>query len=346
MINSTSISISPFGTVNGKSVELYSLTNSQGTQVKLCTYGGTITSWTIRQSDGSDLPIILGFDSLEEYLSQTFYLGATIGRYANLIAEASFELEGSTYKLSRNHRNHHLHGGANGFDKKIWDATIIANNPPTITLSKMSRHLEEGYPGNLEVDITFQLTNDNELIISYRCQTDRPTPVNLTNHMYFNLNGDFENDITNHSLMINSDLITPSHNGITTGELLDVTGTPFDFRTTSHLAPGIKALGGYNHNFLLNKAPTGQLNPAAVLSSANGSRLLKVNTTEPALQFYTGNSLSGDFRDRSGAAIRKFHGLCLETQKTPNSPNHSHFPSTILHPGEVYSYTTSYKISI
>mgnify|MGYP003574903808 CR=1 FL=1 len=338
------IAVGQFGTIGGKPVALYTLTNSRGTQIKLSSYGGIITSWTIPTSDGSSSPIILGFDSLEEYLAQPFYMGATIGRYANLIDGASFELEGKTYHLSSNHRGHHLHGGTNGFDKKHWDTEIISHHPPTITLRTLSKDLEEGYPGNLEVAVTFQLTDDDELIIDYRCETDQTTPVSLTNHMYFNLNGNFEKDITDHSLMIEAGQITPAQNGITTGDVLNVTGTPYDFRKNTPLAPGIGILGGYNHNFILKQQASQHLKLAAVLSNADHSRKLEVYTTEPALQLYTGNSLAGGFRDRSGAEIRRYTGLCLEPQQIPNSPNHPHFPTTLLTPGTRYASTTRYKI--
>jgi len=340
----SNIKSEPFGTVEGKLVQLYSLTNNLATQVKLSSYGGIITSWTIPMPDGRNSPIILGFDSLQEYLTQPFYLGATIGRYANLIAGANFQIDGKTYELTANHKDHHLHGGTRAFNKKHWDVEISSDDPPGITLSTLSKDLEEGYPGNLKVAINFQLTHDNELIISYRGETDKPTPVNLTNHMYFNLNGNFEKNITNHQLMVNADHITPAYNGITTGELLKVDRTPFDLRNTTPLAQGIQAMSGYNHNFLLNKTKEWEHQPQAILSTANGKRQLEIYTSEPALQVYTGNSLDGEHTDRSGIRIDRYSGICLETQKIPNSPNHPHFPSTTLHPGKIYLSTTIYKI--
>ena len=333
-----------FGILNGETIQLYSLSNLKGTTVKITNYGGIITSWTILNSTGSLSQLVLGFDTLTDYLNQHYYVGAIIGRYANLIEKATFELEGGIYHLTQNHQQHHLHGGSAGFDKKIWAAEPDSQNN-ALSLSTLSAAGEEGYPGNLSVTVTYQLTENDELIIAYHCTTDQTTVVNLTNHSYFNLNDNFEQNILNHELLIYADFYTPVNEyKITTGAIAEVKGTPFDFTNKHTIGARIAAAKGYNHNYVLRGSNEYRL--SAMLSEPKSRKQLEVYTSEPGLQLYTGNSLQGDAIDRSGVKIDQYRGLCLETQKFPNGVNHVHFPLSILHPGERYQSKTKYKIKL
>jgi len=332
-----------FGQINGQDVHLYTLRNLAETEIKITNYGGIITSWTHLNRQRKRSNIVLGFDNLTDYLGQPFYLGAIIGRYANLIEKSAFSINGVTYPLPKNHNEHHLHGGVAGFGKKIWDVTV-SNENCSIELSYLSKHLEEGYPGNLRVKVGYELTDNNELIITYECNTDQTTIVNLTNHSYFNLNDGFEQDILNHELLINADFYTPTNpEKITTGEILPLIGTPFDFTKPKLIGDYISTVGGYNHNFVLRNPATQPIKAASLAHPANGKRL-DVYTDAPGLQFYTGNSLTENFRDRSDALLKKYSGVCLETQQFPNAINRSNFPSTLLQPGETFKSTTIYQI--
>ncbi len=334
-----------WGETDGKKVQLFSLTNKNGVEVKIATYGGTITSWSVPTKDGNRADIVLGFDTLGGYLAKPPYFGATIGRYGNRIADGKFTIDNTTYTLATNNGKNHLHGGIKGFDKVIWDAAPVVDSVPTLILSYISKDGEEGYPGNLKSIVQFSLTDDNELVITYDAQTDKATPVNLTNHSYFNLTGDISNSILGHKLLINGSNYTPVDSTlIPTGEIKDVKGTPFDFTTMHTVGERIADVkGGYDHNFVLNKA-TDPLPLMAVLTDTVSGRTLEVYTTEPGIQFYSGNFLDGKIKNRDGKPINQHSALCLETQHFPDSPNKPGFPSTILKPGEKYHTITKYKI--
>jgi aldose 1-epimerase len=341
----TGVQQADWGESDGKKVYLYTLTNTNGAQVKISNYGGIITSWVTADSKGNKSSIVLGFNELKGYLAPPPFFGATVGRYGNRIANAKFTLNGKTYKLAANNGKNSLHGGLKGFDKMVWDAAPLADNTPSVTLSYLSKDGEEGYPGNLKVSITFSLSDDNELKIDYNAETDKATPVNLTNHSYFNLTGDPGNTILNHSVMIDADRYTPVDKTlIPTGELKPVKGTPFDFTTAHKVGERIDQVeGGYDHNFVLNKKGTSISKVATVTDSVSGRRL-EVYTDQPGIQFYTGNFLDGSIKTDDGTPIPKHGGLCLETQHFPDSPNKPAFPSTILKPGEKYHTTTTYKV--
>lgn len=342
----TGIQQADWGDHDGKKVYLYTLTNKNGDQVKISNYGGTITSWVTPDSKGNKSSIVLGFSQLKGYFAPPPYFGATVGRYGNRIAKGKFTLDGKTYTLAVNNGKNALHGGLKGFDKVVWDAAPLTNDSAALTLNYLSKDGEEGYPGNLKVAIKFTLSDDNELKIAYSAETDKATPVNLTNHSYFNLTGDVNNTILNQSLMIDADRYTPVDTGlIPTGELKSVRGTPFDFTTAHKIGERIDQVqGGYDHNFVLNKK-SGFAKVAEVRDSTSG-RKLEVSTDQPGLQFYTGNFLDGSLKTDDGKPINKHAALCLETQHFPDSPNKPAFPSTILKPGEKYHTETSYKVSI
>lgn len=338
-----------WGELNGKKVYLYTLTNKSGTQVKISNYGGTIVSWVTADKNGTKSNIVLGFDSLKGYRDEhPPFFGATVGRYGNRIAKAKFTLDGKEYMLAANNGPNSLHGGKVGFDKVVWDADKTDDNTPSLTLHYLSKDGEEGFPGNLKSTVKFTLTDDNELQIVYDAETDKATPINLTNHSYFNLTGDVSNAILDHVLMINADKYTPVDTTlIPTGELKPVAGTPFDFRQPKKIGRDIDKVpgGGYDHNFVLNRKGTSLEVVATVTDSISG-RKLEVYTTEPGIQFYTGNFLDGSLKTPAGKAINKHTALCLETQHFPDSPNEPKFPSTILKPGAKYHTETTYKVSV
>ncbi len=335
-----------FGEVEGKEVNLYTLTNKNGVQVKITNYGGTITSWLCPDKSGKMANIVLGFDSLSGYLAKPPYFGATIGRFGNRIANGRFSIDTTEYKLATNNGKNHLHGGLKGFDKVVWDATAV-DSIPSLSLSYMSKDGEEGYPGNLKVRVLFTLTDNNELTIEYNAETDKTTPLNLTNHSYFNLTGDPVNNILQHKLTIYADNFTPVDSTlIPTGEIKSVKGTAFDFTSPFAIGARIDSVkGGYDHNFVLNqKGGTSML--AAVVTDSISGRKLEVFTTEPGIQFYTGNFLDGSIKTSDGKALQQHAAFTLETQHFPNSPNEPKFPSTFLKPGEKYHTITSYRVSV
>ncbi len=336
-----------FGEVDGKKVFLFTLTNSKGNQVKITNYGGTVTSWTSADKQGKRSDIVLGYDSLSGYLAHPPYFGALIGRYGNRIANGKFTLDGTTYTLATNNGKNHLHGGNKGFDKVVWDAVTENDSTPALVLSYVSKDGEEGYPGTLRVKVRYHYTNDDALEIEYWAETDKATPVNLTNHSYFNLTGDVSNTILDHRLWVDADHYTPVDTTlIPTGEIKAVKGTPFDFTQAEKIGARIASVpGGYDHNFVLNKKDTA-ISLAAVLSDSTSGRKLEVFTTEPGLQFYSGNFLDGTLKTSAGKAINQHTGLCLETQHFPDSPNEPAFPSTILMPGKQYHSLTRYKLSL
>ena len=335
-----------WGTTDGKQVHLFTLTNANGVQVSISDYGGTITSFIAPDKNGNKQSIVLGFNNLDGYLAKPPYFGATIGRYGNRIANGKFTLNGQTYTLATNDGKNHLHGGNKGFDKVVWTAGAINANNPQLSLSYLSKDGEEGYPGNLNTTVTFTLTDDNSLRIDYHATTDKATPINLTNHSYFNLSGDVSNTILNDWLMIDADRYTPVDSTlIPTGQLAPVKGTPFDFTTPHQIGERIAQVpGGYDHNFVLNKKDSSFTLAAAVTDSSSG-RKLEVYTTQPGIQFYTGNFLNGSIKTDGGQPINQHTAFCLETQHFPNSPNTPAFPSSILQPGQTYHYVTEYKVS-
>jgi aldose 1-epimerase len=334
-----------WGKVNGKEVYLFTLVNNKGTEVKISNYGGTVTSFITTDKDDKKSEIIVGFDSLDQYLQKPPYFGALIGRYGNRIGNAKFTLDGITYHLAANDGKNTLHGGLKGFDKVIWDAKIPNDTVPSLTLKYLSKDGEEGFPGNLQVIVQYSLTDRDELKIEYTAETDKPTPVNLTNHTYFNLSGDINNTILDEILMIDADRYTPVDSTlIPTGKILGVKGTPYDFSSPKKIGKDINQVkGGYDFNWVLNRKDT-SLQKVAVLSDPISGRSLEVYTTQSGLQFYTGNFLDGKFINRDGKPIKVHSALCLETQHFPDSPNEPDFPSTILRPGEKYHSVTVYKI--
>ncbi len=341
------ITSADWGETDGKKVSLYTLVNKNGVQVKISNYGGTVTSWVVPDKNGKMGNILLGFDSLSGYLAKPPYFGALIGRYGNRIANGKFTIDTATYTLATNNGKNHLHGGNKGFDKVVWDASITSDSIPELTLHYLSKDGEEGYPGNLNVTVKYTLTDNDELSIEYNAETDKPTVVNLTQHNYYNLTGDHANTILDHTLMIDADNYTPVDTTlIPTGEIKPVKGTPFDFTKPTKIGARIDSVkGGYDHNWVLNKKDN-SLQLVATLSDDNSGRRMEVYTTEPGLQFYSGNFLDGTIRDSEGKPFNQHTGMCLETQHFPDSPNEPSFPTTLLKPGEKYHSITKYKISV
>lgn len=333
-----------FGQIGNEEIMLYTLKNKNGMSVKITNYGGIVTSLIVPDRQGRATEVVLGFDSLQDYLDGHPYFGAIVGRYGNRIAKGQFSIDGKTYQLATNNGKNHLHGGLTGFDKKIWDAKEFADSTRSgIELSLVSPDGDEGYPGNLQVKITYALTDENSLDINYYATTDKPTPINLTHHSYFNLEGAGSTDILGHMLQINADRYSPVNEElIPTGELKDVTGTPFDFRTAKPIGRDIAQVpGGYDHNYVLND--DGRFRMVAKVWAEGTGIGMEVYTSEPGIQFYTGNFLDGSITGKEGKPYYKNYGFCLETQHYPDSPNQPGFPDAILRPGEVYQYTTSYK---
>lgn len=341
------ITKAPFGTADGKEVFLYTLTNSKGTQVKISTYGGVVTSWIAPDKAGVKSSIVLGFDSLSGYLAKPPYFGALIGRYGNRIANGKFKIDHTEYTLPANNGPNSLHGGLKGFDKVVWESATENDNVPALLLSYLSKDGEEGYPGNLKVAVKYSLSNDDELKIEYNATTDKPTIINLTNHSYFNLTGDVDNTILDHFLVINANYYTPVDNTlIPTGEIKSVKETPFDFITPEKIGARIDSVpGGYDLNFVLNRKDSSMMLAASVTDDKSG-RKLEVFTVEPGMQFYTGNFLDGKFKTSAGKPINQQTAFCLETQHFPDSPNQPSFPSTLLVPGQHYHTATIYKLSV
>ncbi|MBK9338189.1 MAG: galactose mutarotase [Lewinellaceae bacterium] len=345
---------SAFGQMpDGRAVELYTLRNAQGMEVKITTYGGTITSWTAPDKAGTYADIALGCDSLADYLHGTPYFGAIIGRYGNRIAKGKFTLDSVAYTLATNNIGNHLHGGIAGFDKVLWSAEAVPGAEPALRLTYQSKDGEEGYPGNLSATVTYTLQKDNALKIDYTATADKPTIVNLTNHTYFNLAGN--GDILGHELLLHADRFLPVDSTlIPTGELRPVSGTVFDFTSATPIGARINDTSdvqiryglGYDHCWVLTASDADGLRPAAVLSEPQSGRVLEVLTTEPAVQFYSGNFLDGTVTGKGDLPYRYRTGLCLETQHYPDAPNRPEFPSTVLRPGEMYTSSTVYRFSV
>jgi aldose 1-epimerase len=355
--NAASIDKSPFGTLKtGEAVDIYTLKNANGMTVRITNYGGTIVSWTAPDRNGNYADITLGCADLANYEKGVPYFGALVGRYGNRIANGKFALEGKTYTLATNNGKNHLHGGIKGFDKAVWTAEAISGEEPALKLTYLSKDGEEGYPANLNVTVVYTLQKDNALKMDYTATADKTTVCNLTNHAYFNLTGDFSKTILDHELTLNCDKFLPVDKTlIPTGELKSVVGTPFDFLKPTKIGlhindssdVQIKNGGGFDHAWILTPTTEGgNLRSVGTLSEPTSGRVMEVLTTEPAVQFYTGNFLNGKVLGKDGKGFQHRTGLCLETEHYPDSPNQAKFPTTTLKKGETYRTTTVYKFSV
>jgi aldose 1-epimerase len=351
-VHAAEVNMEHWGDYQGEQVYLYTITNDNGAEMKVTNYGGRITALKVPAKNGKMVDVVLGLDSLEGYLNNPNNFGAAIGRYGNRIADGQFTIDGKTYHIAQNNGDNHLHGGFVGFDQRVWNIKAVEENGEvSLVLTYTSQDGEEGFPGELDIEMTYTLTNNNSVIIDYRAVTDKPTPVNLTNHSYFNLNG--ANDTAlDHELMINADTYTPiDDEWIPTGAIAELEGTPMDFSEPTNIGARIdndfvqlENGAGYDHNYVLNTK--GNLNEvAASLYEPATGIMMKVYTTEPGVQLYTGNFLDGSITGKEGKVYEKHYAVCLETQHFPDSPNVDYFPSTILRPGEVYKTTTIYDFS-
>ncbi|MEZ4811197.1 MAG: aldose epimerase family protein [Allomuricauda sp.] len=353
--NTTAMERKEFGaTPEGKNVEMYTLKNSNGMEVDIISFGGIITALRVPDKEGKIEDVVLGFNTLDSYLQPQPFFGAIIGRYGNRIANGKFSIDRNEYTLAKNNGPNHLHGGNMGFDKAVWNITPKkGNNSVSLKLDYLSKDMEEGYPGNLKTSVTYTLTNDNVLDIVYSAATDKATVVNLTQHSYFNLSGDFSKSVEDHEITILADGYLPTDASlIPTGEIAPVEGTPFDFNKPKPIGKDInldhehlRLAGGYDHNWVLNDQEKGYRWVAKAYHPGNG-RTLEVFTDEPGMQFYTGNFLDGTLPSKNGGTYTQRAGFCFETQHYPDSPNQEQFPSTVLRPGEIYSSRTSFKFSV
>lgn len=338
---------SSFGTIDGTTITEYTLTNAAGMQAGIINYGGTVTKLIVPDKNNTMGDVVLGYDSLSGFLQKgNPYFNSLIGRYGNRIAKGKFTLDGSAYTLAGNNNGNSLHGGNKGYDKVIWNAEKLSDS--SLKLTYLSKDGEEGYPGNLNITVIYTLTNDNSLKLEYAATTDKATPVNLTSHCYFNLSAGRDSTILNHQLQLNASKYTPVDDAlIPTGKLEDVKGGPMDFTMEKVIGKDIAQVkGGYDHNWVLNRNGNG-LEKAGSLYDAVSGRYMEVFTTEPGIQFYSGNFLDGTLTNtKGGKKYVKHAALCLETQHFPDSPNQPGFPNTILKPGETYSQITVYKFSV
>jgi len=339
----------PFG------VHVWTLENASGMRAEITNYGGILVGLWVPDREGRLQNVVLGFDELEDYLTGHPYFGALVGRYGNRIAEGRFTLEGTAYRLATNDGANHLHGGINGFDKQIWRARPErSDDGPSLRLRYVSPDGEEGYPGTLEAEVVYTLTEANELRIEYTATTEEPTPVNLTHHSYFNLAGRGSGDVLEHQLLLDASRYLPVDEGlIPTGERAPVAGTPLDFTRLKPIGRDIEAMpaepfaGGYDHCFVLDgESVPGRPRLAAVVMEPGSGRLMEVLTDQPGMQLYTGNFLDGSLRAPDGTPYGKYHGFCLEAQRFPDGPNRPDFPESILRPGETYRQVTVYRFAI
>ncbi|MBT5185310.1 MAG: galactose mutarotase [Kordiimonadaceae bacterium] len=350
------ISVKPFGTLNdGRDVQVYTLRNNIGTSIDILDLGGMIISINTTDREGNFADITLGFDNPEQYLTDSPYMGAIIGRYGNRIANGKFSLDGQDYTLAINNDVNALHGGIIGFDKQIWKAVPSSSDTSSsLSLTLISKDGDEGYPGTLTTNVTYTFDDENRLTLDYTATTDQATVLNLTQHAYFNLNGHNAGSILDHEMMLNADHYTPINVAlIPTGEIAPVSGTPMDFTSPKAIGRDIAMdhqqleFGlGYDHNWVLNKSAEGEMTLAASVYSVQTGRTLKAYTTEPGVQFYTGNFLDGSFTGKDNTTYPQRSGFCLETQHFPDSPNQPNFPSTILRPGEQYKTQTIFEFGI
>ena len=351
---SSAITKAPFGqTEAGQPIELYTLKNASGMEAGIINLGGIVVSLKVPGRGGQIADVVLGFDKLADYEKPNPYFGAIVGRYGNRIAKGRFTLNGVEYKLAVNDGENSLHGGIHGFNHAVWQAREVPGGDPAVELTYLSKDLEEGYPGNLTEKVTYTLTPANELRIDYSASTDKDTVVNVTNHSYFNLAGQGQGDILGHVLQLYASKFTPVDAGlIPTGELKSVAGTPFDFRQPTVIGARIdnddeqlKRGKGYDHNWVVDGTP-GTLRPAARVSEPGSGRVLEVLTTEPGVQFYSGNFLDGTSTGKGGKVYQRRYGFCLETQHFPDSPNHPDFPTTVVKAGAEYKSTTVFRFSV
>jgi len=341
-------------TGDGKQVDLYVLTNKNGVEADVTNFGAAVVSLKVPDRHGKTDDVVLGYDDLDGYLHDKSYFGATVGRYANRIAHGKFTLNGTTYTLAKNDGENHLHGGVRGFNKVVWEAKDVSiAGAAALQLNYLSKDGEEGYPGNLSVQVTYTLTNNNELKIDYAATTDKDTVLNLTHHSYFNLAGQGKGDILQHQLLLHASRFTPvDATLIPTGEIRSVKGTPLDFASATAIGSRIgqddeqlKLGHGYDHNFVLDGGTEGAPVLAAQVYEPSSGRVMEVWTTQPGVQFYSGNFLDDTIRGKSGSTYRRRAAFCLETQHFPDSPNKPNFPSTILKPGSQFKSSTTYKFS-
>ena len=344
-----------FGQVDGKEIDIYTLTNEKGAQAKVINYGARLVSLTMPDRQGNFADIVTGYDSLKGYVNDNSYFGAIVGRYGNRIGKGKFTLDGKQYQLTLNDGVNHLHGGKTGFFKAVWTAKEIkSKSGPAVKLSFVSPDGDEGYPGTVKVSVTYTLTNNNELRIDYEGTTDKPTILNPTHHSYFNLSGDFNKAVYDEKLFIDADSFTPVDNTlIPTGEISPVKDTPMDFRKPTAIGSRInddyqqlKYGRGYDHNWVLNNYKPGVVRKVASVYDSTSGRFMEVLTDQPGLQFYSGNFLNGMVKGKGGAVYIHRGALCLEAQHYPDSPNKPNFPSVTLRPGKVYKQTTIYKFSV
>ena len=353
--NSRGVRKEAFGKLqDGTTVDLYTLTNSKGMQASVTNFGATLVALKTPDRSGKLADVVLGYSTPAEYQKGTFFFGGTIGRYANRIARGQFKLDGKTYHLPINDGPNSLHGGTTGFNKRVWTAKeITGSNEPAVQFTYLSPDGEEGYPGNLNVEVTYTLRDDNSLQIAYRATTDKDTVVNLTNHSYFNLGGEGSGDILGHQLTLHADRFTPIDASlIPTGELRAVKGTPFDFTKSTPIGARIdqdnqqlKFGKGYDHNWVLNAGESETPQEAAEVYDPASGRVLTILTTQPGVQFYSGNFLDGTVHGKSGKPYTHRSGLCLETQHFPDSPNHPKFPSTVLKPNQIFHSVSVYRFT-
>lgn len=336
--------------VNGKSVDLFTLKNKEGVSVQLTNYGARIVSIFTPDRMGQFADITFGYNSIHEYLNDNMYLGCTVGRYANRISGGKFSIDGKPYSLTQNDGNNSLHGGPEGFQTRVWDAVQTGNK---VTFTYVSAHMQEGYPGAMTVSVAYELNDKNELVLDYMASTDQPTVVNLTNHAFFNLRGEGDETILDHTLQIFADNITPVDSTlIPTGDIVSIKGTALDFTEPKIIGDDIYEADeqlkyglGYDHNWVLNNTNS-ELTLAARLSEETTGRIVEFYTTEPAIQFYSGNFMDGTVTGKSGKKYQFRSGLALEPQHFPNSPNQSNFPNTRLNPGETYTQTSVFKFAV
>jgi aldose 1-epimerase len=334
-------------TSEGETVDIFTLTNGKGIKARVTNYGGIVTELHVPDRNGHVADVVLGFDNLERYLKGHPHFGSITGRFANRICKGKFQLNGKPYSLAINNGPNHLHGGLRGIDKRIWRSEP-AKSGLSLKLAYDSPDGEEGYPGNLRIEVTYSVTEENEFIIEYSATTDRSTPINLTNHSYFNLAGAGAGEILEHELRLNCDFFTPVDEvSIPTGEIRSVEGTLMDFRTAKRIGRDFGQIkgspGGYDHNYVIKKSWVGELAMAAECNDQVSGRTMSVFTTEPGVQLYTANYLDGSIAGKGGKVYRKNSAFCLECQHFPDSVNHPHFPSVILNPGETYNQRTVHR---
>ena len=351
--NLARLSSYPFGTLSdGREVNAFVLKNARGMSVQILDLGGVIASIKVPDSSGNFADVTTGFDYPQPYLDGAGYMGAIVGRYANRISGGKFSIDGIDYSLAKNNGDNAIHGGLVGFDKKIWDVEFLVSlHDSKLKLSTFSPDGEEGYPGRVEVSVTYTLNDQNQLTIDYSATSDKATIINLTNHAYFNLDGHQAGSILEHEVMLNANHFTPiDESSIPTGVILDVAGTPLDFRQRKAIGLEIESEdrqmtfgSGYDHNFVINHSESGRVSLAAEVYSPNSGRVMKVYTDQPGVQFYTGNFLNGKLVGKEGAVYGRRSAFCLETQHFPDSPNKPTFPSTILQPGDQFASRTIFE---